>query len=145
MRKNSVVFPLNIFSSCVFGFCPPHVCIYILWKISDANTQILSGPLTLIRSLWCLEGHMVVVGIGAPGLTLLPIAGWLALSYEALVELIRASCLVGFKASQQFQDSFYRYGELNHFLWPLVVQDISWARVSPQYIQAVMVQVQRCV
>ena len=61
------------------------------------------------------------------------------------VELIRASCLVGFEASQQFQDSFCSYGELNHFLRPPVVQGISWARVSPQYIQAVMVQVQRCI
>ena len=31
---------------------------------------------------------MVVVGIGAPGLTPLPIAGWLALGYEALVLFI---------------------------------------------------------
>ena len=58
---------------------------YCLWELSDANTQTLSGPLTLIRSLWCLEGQMVVVAIHAPGLTPLPIAGWLALGYEALV------------------------------------------------------------
>ena len=34
------------------------------------------------------EGQMVVVGIGMPGLTPLPIAGWLALGYEALVSVI---------------------------------------------------------
>ena len=54
-------------------------------KISDVNTQTLSGPLTLIRSLWCLEGQMVVVGIGAPGLTPLPIVSGLALGYGALM------------------------------------------------------------
>ena len=54
-----------------------HACC--LWELSDDNTQTLSGPLTLIRSFWCLEGQMVVVAIRAPGLTPLPIAGWLAL------------------------------------------------------------------
>ena len=58
-----------------------HRYAYCLWELSDANTQTLSGPLALIRSLWCLEGQMVVVAIRAPGLT--P-AGWLALGYEAL-------------------------------------------------------------
>ena len=62
----------------------PTTGMHSLGEISDANTQILSGPLTLIRSLSCLEGQMVVVGIGVPGLTPLPIAGWLALGYEAL-------------------------------------------------------------
>ena len=32
------------------------------------------------------------------------------------VELVRASCLVRFKACQQFQDSLYGYGKLSHFL-----------------------------
>ena len=59
---------------------------YCLWELSDANTQTLSGPLTLIRSLWCLECQMVVVAIHASGLTPLPIAGWLALGYEALMK-----------------------------------------------------------
>ena len=53
-----------------------HRHAYCLWELSDDNTQTLSGPLTLIRSLWCLEGQMVVVAIRAPGLTPLPIAGW---------------------------------------------------------------------
>ena len=57
---------------------------YSLWEISDANTQTLSEPLNLIRSLWCF-GHMVVVGIGVPWLTPLPIAGWLALGYKQRV------------------------------------------------------------
>ena len=58
---------------------------YAYCELSDTNTQTLSGPLTLIRSLWCLEGQMGVVAIRAPGLTPLPIAGWLALGYEALL------------------------------------------------------------
>ena len=65
-----------------------HRYAYCLWELSDANTQTLSGPLTLIRSVWCLEGQMVVIAIRAPGLTPLPIAGWLALGYEALVQVM---------------------------------------------------------
>ena len=64
-----------------------HRYAYCIWELSYANTQTLSGPLTMIRSLWGLECQMVVVAIHAPGLTPLPIAGWLALGYEALPKL----------------------------------------------------------
>ena len=41
MRKNSVVFPLNTFSVCLFGFGLPQACI-VFREISDANTPTLS-------------------------------------------------------------------------------------------------------
>ena len=81
-RIMSVVFPWICSPHGSYGLAH-HRYTYYLWELSDANTQTLSGPLTLIRSLWCLEGQMVVVAIRAPGLTPLPIAGWLALGYEA--------------------------------------------------------------
>ena len=82
-RIMSVVFPWISSPHGSLGLAH-HRHAYCLWELSDANTQTLSGPLTLIRSLWYLEGQMVVVGIRAPGLTPLSIAGWLALGYEAL-------------------------------------------------------------
>ena len=78
----SVVFPWISTPHGSLGLAH-HRYAYCLWELSDANTHTLSGPLTLIRSVWCLEGQMVVVAIRAPGLTPLPIAGWLALGYEA--------------------------------------------------------------
>ena len=80
----SVVFPWISSPHGSLGLAH-HRYEYCRWELSDAKTQTLSGPLTLIRSLWCLDGQMVVVAIRAPGLTPLPIAGWLALCYEALV------------------------------------------------------------
>ena len=84
-KNHECCLPLNIFSSLFFGFGPPQVCISSLRTIRCQHTQTLSGPRNLIRSLWCLEGQMVVVAIRAPGLTPLPIAGWLALGYEAVI------------------------------------------------------------
>ena len=66
-----------------------HWHVYCIWEPSDGNTQTLSGPLTLIRSLWCLEGQIVDVVIRAPSLFPLPIAGWLALGYGSLIDTIR--------------------------------------------------------
>ena len=59
MWKNSVVFPWISSPHGSLGLAH-HRHAYSLWEISDANTQTLSGPLTLIRSLWCLEGQMLV-------------------------------------------------------------------------------------
>ena len=86
----SVVFPWISSPHGSLGLAH-HRYTYCHWELSDANTQTLSGPLTLIRSLWCLEGQMVVVAVRAPGLTPLPIAGWLALGYEALIEMVALS------------------------------------------------------
>ena len=72
--------------------------------------KTFSGPLTLIRSLWCLEGQMVVVGIGAPGLTPLSVAGWLALGYDALL-LCNTHSPVHIHGAQQHQMNFW------HNLW----------------------------
>ena len=41
-----------------------------------------------IRNVRCLDGQMVNVGTGAPGQTLLLIAGWIALGYEALLRWV---------------------------------------------------------
>ena len=84
-----------------------HRYAYCLWELSNANTQTLSGPLTLIRSLWCLEGQMVVVAIRAPGLTPLPIAGWMALGYEELAICI--VCVVGYFTTDLCMDINLRY------------------------------------
>ena len=86
----SVVFPWISSPHGSLGLAH-HRHAYCLWELSDANTQTLSGPLTLIRSLWYLEGQMVIVGIRRPGLTPLPIAGWLALGYEVLISVIANS------------------------------------------------------
>ena len=83
-KNHECCLPLNISSSWVFGFGPPQVWILSLRTIRCQNTNPFWTP-DPIRSLWCLEGQMVVVAIRAPGLTPLPIAGWLALGYEALM------------------------------------------------------------
>ena len=67
-KNHECCLTLNIFSPWVSGLAH-HRHAFCLWEQSDANTQTLSGPLTLIRSLRCLEGQMVFVAISAPGLT----------------------------------------------------------------------------
>ena len=119
-----------------------------VWSICMSVTQVGSLPPDVLGLFCKWEQCLLVSSHEEPGQfgrsvwRLSSVTGY-GLSYlleDPWVKLVRASCLVRFKACQQFQDSFYGYGKLIYFLWPFEVQGISWARVSPQYIQAVMLK-----